>query len=118
MHKLKNKKMHLNIINSFLALLSLVTATGVFLHDTRVDKAAALAVLPVVGSLDTSPKIPHVAPNELHTHIERGNIARAASILHSSAPGITPRAKEDKKHLLQQYVARGHHAFDSYHLPI
>ena len=106
------------LINSFLTLLSLATATGVLLHDTRVDKAALVSSLPHASiTPEAGAKLVHVSPNDFHTHIERGSVAKAFSTLNATAPGIAPRV-EDKKHLMQRYVGKGHHAFDSYNLPL
>lgn len=110
--------MYSNAINSFLLLTSLATATGIFLHDTRLDKAAFVAALPVSSlSIEAGAKLVHASPNDFHTHVERANVGRVAPLLHGSL-SITPRAQEYKKHLLQRHVTRGHHAFDNYNLPI
>lgn len=106
------------LINSCLTFLSLATATGVFLHDTRVDKAAVISSLPVASTTpESGSKLIQINTNDFHTHVERGSVVRAFSTVNSSAPSIAPRA-EAKKHLLQQYAGKGHHAFDNYNLPI
>ena len=111
--------MYPSLINSFAIFISLTTATGIFLHDTRIDKATSVAALPVASiSSDTGAKMVHIGPNDFHNHIERGSVARAVGILNSSVPGIAPRISEDKKHLMQRYSGRGHHPFDNYNLPI
>lgn len=110
--------MQTSLINSFVALISLATATGILLHDTRIDKAASVATLPLAQlSSDTGAKLVHSNPNDLHTHVERAQLGHAFNPLHSTAPSIAPRS-EDKKHMLQRHVGRGHHAFDNYNLPL
>lgn len=112
--------MYTTLLNTFALLTSLTTATGVLLHDTRVDKATSVAVaLPVAAmGAEAGAKLIHSNPNDFHTHVERTSVAHAVSILHSAAPGIAPRIGEDKKHLMQRHVGRGHHPFDNYNLPI
>lgn len=104
-------------INTFLVLTSLATATGIFLHDTRIDKATTVAAMPITISAEVGAKMVHAAPNDFHTHVERASVGHAASLLHTS-PSLMPRAQEDKKHLMQRYVGKGHHAFDNYNLPL
>lgn len=104
------------LTNIFALSLSLGTATGVFLHDTRLDKMASILALPSIIIQTEAAKLVHIG--DFHTHIERGSIARAAHIFHSSTPGLSPRVQEDKKHLLQRNAARGHHPFDNYNLPL
>lgn len=111
--------MQATLINSFLTLTTLATATGLFLHDTRLDKAASIASLPLSAvSTETGAKLVHTSPNDFHTHIERTSVGHAASFFHSTTPGMAPRVSEDKKHLMQRHVGRGHHAFDNYNLPL
>jgi hypothetical protein len=106
------------LINPILAIMSLSTATGVLLHDTRIDKATvtALALPAAVVSLDGSSKLAGIS-GDLHTHTERTSLSQAVHDLKGQTPRILPR-NEDKKHTLPKFVARGHHAFDNYNLPI
>jgi len=104
-----------NFTNSLFLFLSLVTATGIVMHDTRVDKATTVAIVPPLAvGYEIGTKFLQSDP---HTHVERGSIAQAMNVFHSTAPGIQPRT-HDKKHLLQRTVPRGHHAFDNYNLPL
>lgn len=99
-------------------LVSISTATGVFVHDTHLDKAAATALtMPAVMVYEANTKQLNLAP-DLHTHSERGSLSQTVHDLKTQNPRIQPRTQEDKKHLLQNRVARGHHAFDNYNLPI
>ena len=98
--------------------VSISTATGVFVHDTHIDKAAATALTaPAVMAYEANTKQMSLIP-DLHTHSERGSLSQAVHDLKTQNPRIQPRATEDKKHLLQKRVAKGHHAFDNYSLPI
>jgi hypothetical protein len=106
-----------NIVNSLALLLSLVTAGSVFVHDTRIDKAAMAATsLPLPTAYEES-SASRLLSGEAHTHVERVTVSQAVRDFSSGSPRIQPR-NDDKKHLMQSRVARGHHAFDNYNLPI
>lgn len=111
--------MFTTLLNSFAIILSLNTATGVLVHETKVDKATVTVLAPplLVDSFDVSTKSASIQ-SELHTHVERTSIAQALSNERSEAPSTRPRAFDDKKYLLPKNVVRGHHAFDSYNLPL
>lgn len=99
-------------------MISLATATGIFLHDTRIDKATSVAIMPLAYlSVEAGAKLVHVTPNDFHTHVERAQVGHTSPLLHSLAPSIAPRT-EDKKHLAQKFAPKGHHPFDNYNLPI
>jgi len=106
-----------SLINPILIALSLSTATGIFLHDTRLDKATTLgmATPTVMAPYQANTKL--VSENDLHTHSERASFSQAVQDLKSPNPRIQPR-NDEKKYLLQKHAARGHHAFDNYYLPI
>ncbi len=104
-----------NLINPLAILISLSTTSGILVHDTHVDQAAAAIAMPaMLASYDTTGKL----GAESHTHVERSSLSQTINALHSRTPGVQPRANEDKKHLMQKHVTRGHHAFDNYNLPI
>lgn len=106
------------LINPLAILVSLSTATGVFVHDTKIDKATTVMTAPaVMAAYEASTKQAGLSP-DLHTHAERGSLTQAVHDLKTQNPRIQPRNNEDKKHLLQKRVAKGHHAFDNYNLPI
>ena len=103
----------LQLLNPLSIFVSLLTMTGVAVHDTNVDKAITTAYQKY--SIVTSDvKAPG---NDPHTHSERGSLSQAIRDLKATNPRVQPR-NEDKKHLLPKHVARGHHAFDNYNLPI
>ncbi len=106
-------------LNPLAILLTLSTATGVLVHDTHIDKATTtvLATPAAVTNYDSNTKSIQFN-SDFHTHIERGATAQTLHSFRTHQPRITPRVTEDKKHLLQKHVTRGHHAFDNYNLPI
>lgn len=108
-----------SFINSTALIVSLSTATGVLLHDMRIDKAmtTALAVPASQAVYETGGKLVNFT-TDLHTHTERNSFSQAVHDLNSQTPRVQPRNMEDRKHLLPKYAARGHHAFDNYNLPI
>lgn len=105
-----------NFINSFAIAISLSTATGVFMHDTKLDKAMTTLSLPPAIA-DTSASASKVLGGTPHTHTERVSFSQAVHDLKTQNPRVQPRS-DDKKHLLQKRVMKGHHAFDNYNLPI
>lgn len=110
--------MFASLLNPILAIMSLSTVTGVLVHDTRIDKAmvTALALPAAIVSVDSSSKLAGLS-GDLHTHAERTSLSQAVHDLKGQTPRIVPR-NEDKKHTLPKFVAKGHHAFDNYNLPI
>ena len=97
------------------AIVSLLTLSGVFLHDTRLDKAAALAVVPVQAQYVSPSRA--ILQSDAHTHVERSSFSQAMRSYQTSTPGVQPR-NDERKHLVQRNVAKGHHAFDNYNLPL
>lgn len=108
-----------NLLNPLVILLSLSTATGVLVHDMRLDRAAttALALPTPLASYDTPGKLGNLGVDQ-HTHVERQAFSQAVNDFQNKVPRLQPRVIEDKKHLLQKRIMRGHHAFDNYHLPL
>jgi hypothetical protein len=105
--------MFIPYLQTFIIGLSMSTAAGMVVHDLQIDKAAvvALASPAAYSNFEAANKL--VNFGELHTHVERMVFSST-----SHEPMIGPRSNESKKHLLQKYAARGHHAFDNYNLPI
>jgi hypothetical protein len=103
-----------------LVIISLSIATGVFVHDTRLDKAAQMALsLPsLIATTDSVNTKTFGLTGDPHTHAERGSLSQTVHELKSTSPRIQPRAHEDRKHLMQKHIGRGHHAFDNYNLPL
>lgn len=87
--------------------LSLSTASGVFIHDMRIDKvtiAAITAPVVVAGSV----QMVNFA-SDLHTHSERGSLQQVGEA--SQNPLIQPRsAHKNKKYLTKRSTLVGHKA--------
>ena len=106
-----------------MTFLALLAAFGVFMHDGRVDRAAATAINKPIQikfeDIAIGERVRTFMDGDAHTHPDH-NAARA-SLLNSfqyQSPSIPPRNQEQKKHLMQECQPRGHHAFDNYNLPI
>lgn len=99
-----------NIINTLGILLSLVTATGVFVHDSRIDKATNL------GSLVSFAQINDATATDPHVHPEHSQ--RTLKGFSYQSPSIQPRENKSKRYLMQNTEPKGRHAFDNYNLPI
>jgi hypothetical protein len=91
---------------------------GVLVHDTKIDQftTAYLAVPSIATSYDGSN--PALKLGDPHTHMERVAISQLTRSLALENPRMQPRGQEDKKYVLQRNVARGHHPFDNYNLPV
>lgn len=110
--------MFASLINPLAILLSLSTATGVLVHDTKIDRVAMAAVaLPaVVVSYDGLNKV--INFGDMHTHVERSSLGQVMNDFRAQDPLMKPRSSDDKKHLIQRHTGRGYYVFDSYNLPI
>jgi hypothetical protein len=104
-----------SLISILTFLLSIGTASGIFIHDTKLDKATATFLTAPVAQYDTSGKA--IVSNDTHPHTERTSFSQAMRAYQTSTPGMQPRSDE-RKHLLQKYAPKGHHAFDNYNLPL
>lgn len=107
-----------SILNPIAIFISLTTASGILVHDTKIDKAAAVAFAApaVIASFDAPSKSASFS-SDAHTHVERASVSQTINTLNGHTPSVQPRA-DDKKHLMQKHVGRGHHAFDNYNLPV
>lgn len=100
------------LLNPCTLAVSLCTATGVFVHDMQLDKAAVTAISHAVaapyeaGSLQTGAS---------HTHVERSSL-QSVHDLRSATPRMLPR-DDHRKHVLSKRVVKGVHVFDGYYLP-
>lgn len=108
----------LSILNQFAIMLSLFTATGVALHDTKVDKAFSSSAMAasIIKRTDSSTTNLSVS-SDLHTHAHRVSLSQAVQDIQGNTPRIQPR-EDHKKHVTPKNVVRGHHAFDNYSLPL
>lgn len=109
--------MHQIFISPLAIALSLSTGTGILLHETKVDKLASLTIMSSNQASSTSAS-PASLESMPHTHVESASFESASREFRSKNPNQTPRRNEDKKYRLPKQVARGHHLFDSYHLPL
>jgi hypothetical protein len=108
-----------SIIQFSTILLSLTTTGGVLIHDTKMDKLASSLSMPLITSYyDAATKFSQLATADLHPHVERHSLSQAVNDFNLQQPRIQPRASEDRRHLMQKHVSRGHHAFDNYNLPL
>lgn len=99
--------------------LSLSTATGVLVHDMRIDKVAATAFAApaLMVGYQAETHLVNFA-TDLHTHSEGGSLSQAVNDLRAQSPRVQPRNNDEKKYLSQKNVGLGHEPCDSYHLPL
>jgi len=86
--------MNPSIFNPVPILLTLCAMSGVLVHDSRLDRAAASA-LPAQTSAITS--LEELKVNDLHTHAERVSFTQNVA-----EPSIQPRNDNDKKYVVQK----------------
>ncbi|MBP6038021.1 MAG: hypothetical protein KA604_01650 [Candidatus Saccharimonas sp.] len=106
-----------------MTMLSLTTAMGVFMHDSRVDKAAVTAVGSGIRSY-TAPatiktKFVDFVASDAHAHPDH-NTGRSlfSNTFTYQQPSIAPRRDSHHKQLLRTLEMGGRHAFDNANLPI
>lgn len=94
------------LITPLTLFLSLSTATGVFIHDMKIDTVAMTAIAaPVALAGGASLAL----ASELHTHAERGSVQ--VSDTGSQNPLFQPRsAHKNKKYLTKRHSLTGHRA--------
>lgn len=103
--------------------ISLCTALGVFMHDSRVDKASTTALSSVMrlgyGPAKTiSGRYSDFVSSDAHTHPDHNaaNKSLLSSFFYQS-PSIAPRRKSHRKELARA-TAEPRHAFDNANLPV
>lgn len=97
--------------------LSLTTALGVFVHDTKLDQATMkLLAPPAINHPDGAARSAKLA-GDPHTHSERGSLSQAVRDVKGAHPRVQPR-DDHKKFLLQKRVTKGVFAFDGYYMPL
>lgn len=85
--------------------MSLSTATGVFVHDSKIDQATVTAITaaPVVttGAAVAGAKVVSLS-GEFHTHAERLSLSQSVNDLKNQHPRTQPRSDKDRKHMRQR----------------
>ena len=80
--------MHLSsLVKKTLIALAVVTTFGILIHDTKIDKAATLALAIPLGLTMTLATAPSLF-SEGHNHVERGAYGKTTV---SGMPRIQPR---------------------------
>ena len=96
------------LITPLSIILSLTTASGVFIHDMKIDTVTLTAIAaPVVLAGGV-----HLAlAGELHTHAERGSLSQMVNDINGQNPLFQPRsAHKNKKYLTKRCTLIGHRA--------
>lgn len=79
--------------NSLIVSFTLATSFGVLVHDTKLDRAATLALtvpsMVALAAIDGSTKF-----SDAHVHVERASAPKNASELRSNTPRLNPRDDE------------------------
>lgn len=115
------------VLHLFTIFISLSTATGIFIHDGRIDRVVGSGggQVQTVQSKRPAAKNTNGQSGDLglhtdpHTHPQHAS-AGLKSFAHKNSPNPSypPRELKMKKYLQQNYEPRGRHAFDNHYLPI
>ncbi len=103
------------LFNILAVALSLFTATGVFVHDARIDKVTGYSMEPLYKK-SASYSADSALIAEQHVHPEHSQ--RTLNGFSYQSPSIQPRENKSKRYLMQNAEPKGRHAFDNYNLPI
>ena len=95
-----------SIITSLSIFLSVATASGVFIHDMKLDTVALAAIAaPVVVASGLNMAL----SSEFHTHAERGSLAQMVNDINGQNPLLHPRsADKNKKYITKRNTIFGH----------
>lgn len=96
------------LITPLSIFLSLATASGVFIHDMKIDAVTLTAIAaPVVLAGGA-----HLAlAGEHHTHAERGSLSQMVNDVTGKNPLFQPRsAHKNKKYITKRGTLIGHRA--------
>ena len=92
--------LHLPITQRIIIGLALITTAGILVHDTKFDKAFALA-LPFAATVASLSHGADLSGNA-HTHVERVSVSQ----LNSSMPRAQAR-DDHRRYLLPKHATRG-----------
>lgn len=109
-------------IHTFTVFISLFTATGVFIHDGRIDRSISSANSIVKNVSSKQPALKNPLPDsgpDPHTHPTHTSAGlKGFAQKNNPNPSYPPREQKMKKYLQQNIEPRGRHAFDNHHLPV
>lgn len=109
-------------IKSFTVFISLFTATGVFIHDGRIDRSLTTGTQPVQSVHAKKAPVKNPVPDsgpDPHTHPTHASAGlKAFGQKTNPNQSYPPREQKMKKYLQQNIEPRGRHAFDNYNLPV
>jgi hypothetical protein len=91
----------LNFIKPLPVIITLMTTTGILMHDMHIDKATTVAMsLPsTMASTGTSAGYEKIISQNYHTHVERASIPRVHTSFRSSLPNIQPPRDDDRRYI-------------------
>lgn len=96
--------------------IAIITMLGLALHDTKIDKFATIAMVPVmIASYEGLGTLLH---GEAHTHVEHVSVQKTANKATSLLPHLQSRQNEDTRYRMGKRSGKGRHLFDNPSLPI
>ena len=96
--------------------IAIITMVGLAMHDTKIDKLATIAMVPVIiASYEGLGVLLH---SEAHTHVEHVSVQKTANQATSLLPHLQARHNEDTRYRMGKRNNKGRHAFDNPALPV
>lgn len=88
----------LSLIKPLAIVLVFTTALGILLHDTKIDKAAKVALHAPAALATTGFAAASVAKMD-HVHVERASAPKMNSIFNSTLPKFSPPRDDDRRYI-------------------
>ena len=91
----------LKFIKPLPVIITLMTTTGILMHDMHIDKATtvAMSVPSVYESAGNTAAYEKVISQNYHTHVERASIPKVNTSFRSSLPNIQPPRDDDRRYI-------------------
>ena len=105
-------------------VISLLTATGVFMHDMRIDKAIGVALFSTGAAVahastqSITAKIADFTHGDAHTHPDFKPVKSLMNGFTYQAPSIPPRERTHMNRYVAQKKEPLRHAFDDVFMPL
>ena len=88
----------LSIIKPAPIILVIVTMFGILMHDTRLDKAASVAIATPAYAASTN-ALEKVISQNYHTHVERVSLPKYSTNFRSSLPNSHPPRDDERRYI-------------------
>jgi len=80
-------------------ILTVLTLTGMLMHDMHIDKATTVAISSLPAAAESTGALEKAITPNYHTHVERASIPRYTSSFRSSLPNMQPPRDDDRRYI-------------------